>query len=303
MSDERDQPAEQPDRLWHSKPASSEDLCPRPLPARHGAQVLAIICIIVIAIAVLYVVRPVGPSLGPTNQPTVLASPTLINGIPASVKGQPVLRGDDLRAAIANATDDTPFLAGGWLQAHVVVRMCQDEPVNPSDAHKALDMCSSFGLYDQPDGGVVIWVAPGDAGLVTRDMVDVVRPVVLELHTHDSRCYFDGCAQEPVLGRVAWLGGIGWVGISLAPHPTLPPPGITQDQAIAKALAAANLPANSTVRSAKAELQTEAMPNEWPLQVDPWVWMIVADSPDGQSALVLLDYVTGTLIYSALPAP
>jgi hypothetical protein len=243
------------------------------------------------------------PTVNGASTPTSLASPALDNGIAASIDGQPVLRGDDLRAAIANSADDMPFLAGGWLQSHVVVRACQAEPVNPSDAHKALDMCGSFGLYDQPDNGVVIWVAPGDPGLLTSDMFGVTRPVVLKLHTHDSRCYFDGCAPEPVLGRVAWLGNLGWVGVSLAPHPTRPPTSITQDQAIAKAFAAADFPPASTVRSVKVELQTEAMPNEWPLQVDPWVWMIVADSPGGQSALVLLDYVTGDLIESELPAP
>ena len=311
MSDQQDQHTEQQlDRLWRSEVARAEGFRPQHLPPRRGsglyrgAQMLAAACVIAIAVAVLYLARPVGPSVGgPTNEPTSPASPALVNGIPASIDGQPVLRGDDLRAAIANSADDTPFLAGGWLQAHVVVRMCPEEPVNPSDAHKALDMCGSFGLYDQPDNGVVMWVAPGDPGLLTSDMFGVIRPVVLELHTHDSRCYFDGCAQEPVLGRFAWLGDIGWVGVSLAPHPTRPPTGITQDQAIAKAFATANFPPDSTVRSVKVELQTEAMPNEWPLQVDPWVWMIVADSPGGQSALVLLDYVTGAFIESDLPAP
>jgi hypothetical protein len=44
----------------------------------------------------------------------------------------------------------------------------------------------------------------------------VDRPVVLQLHTHDSRCYFDGCAQEPVLVGVAWLGDTGVEGVSRA---------------------------------------------------------------------------------------
>ena len=243
------------------------------------------------------------PTVDGASTPTPLASSVLDSGLPTNIDGQPVLRGDDLRAAIADSADDTPFLAGGWLQSKVIVRACPAEPVNPSEAHEAVNMCGSFGLYDQPDNGVVIWVAPGDPGLLTSDMFGVVRPVVLQLHTNDSRCDFDGCAQEPVLSRVAWLGDTGWVGVSLAPHPTRPPTGITQDQAIAKAFAEANFPADSTVRSVAVELQTEAVPNEWPLEVDPWVWMIVADSPSRQSALVLLGYETGAFIESELPAP
>lgn len=237
------------------------------------------------------------------SPPSPSKSLLLVDGVPPSIDGQPVLRADDLRAAIASSRDDAPFLAGGWLQSHGVVRSCPMEPVGYGPMQAAVDMCGSFGLYDQPVRGLVIWVAHGDPGLLTPGMIGVDRPVVLELHTHDTRCQLAGCAEEPVLGGVAWLGDIGIADDSLAPHPTRPPTSITQDQAIAKALTEVSFPANSSIRSVNEELRTEALPNEWPLQVDPWVWAIVAVAPVGRSALVVLDYATGAFIESQSPAP
>jgi len=241
------------------------------------------------------------PSPSPVPTPSAL-----VDGLPTSIDGKPVLRGDDLRAAITSSTDDTPFLAGGYLQSRVSVFNCRVVPADESADAKAIDQCFSFGLYDQLVGGLVIWVSRGDAGLLTADMIGVDRPVVVRLHTHDSRCTQPYCAQTPVLVSVAWLGAIGTGGVSPTPHPTPPVSTITRAQAIANARAAGaegDFPSNSTVRSVEVELETEALPAWWPQEVDPWVWAIILDAPDGRAELVLLDYVTGDLIYSQSPLP
>jgi hypothetical protein len=308
MSDEPDQRIHQQlNALWRREVARAEGYRPQPAPPRRRsnvtliAQLAAAAFVLVVIVAALYVALPSGPASSPGPSPAVL-----VNGLPTSIDGQPVLRGDDLRAAIANSTDDTPFLAGGYLQSRVSVFNCRNVPADESADQKAIDQCFSFGLYDQLVGGLVIWVSRGDAGLWTADMIGVDRPVVLQLHTHDSRCTQPYCAQTPVLVGVAWLGAIGTGGVSPTPHPTPPVSRITRDQAIANARAASvegSFPSNSTVRSVDVELETEAIPSWWPQEVDPWVWAVILDAPDGRAELVLLDYVTGELIYSQSPPP
>lgn len=305
MSDERDQRMhEQLGDLWRREVARAQGYRPQPARPRGSSKVtvvaqlaVAVLVLAVIATA-LYMALPSGPASSP--------SPTageLVNGIPTSIDGQPVLRGDDLRATIAGATDDTAFLAGGYLQSRVPVFNCRDIPASESADQQAIDQCFSFGLYDQLVGGLVIWVSRGDAGLLTADMMGVDRPVVVRLHTHDSRCTQPYCTQTPVLVGVAWLGDIGTGGVSPTPHPTPPTTTITRDQAIATATAEGNFPKNATVRSVTVELETEAIPSWWPQEVDPWVWAITFDTPDGSSGLALIDYVTGDFIYAQSPSP
>ncbi len=117
------------------------------------------------------------------------------------------------------------------------------------------------------------------------------------------RCTQPYCAQTPVLVGVAWLGDIGTGGVSPTPHPTAPPTRITWPQAIATAMTGGDFPSNATVRSVTVELETEAIPTWWPQEVDPWVWAIILDAPDGRAELVLLDYVSGDLINAQSPLP
>ena len=316
MSDDRDQRMhEQLDALWQQEVARAEGYRPQPARPRRAsnvtvvAQLAAAALVIVVIVGALYVALPSGPASSPvpTSSPSPTPPPTpgaLLNGIPTSFDGQPVLRGDDLRAAIAASTNDTPFLAGGYLQSRVSVFNCLNVPADESADEKAIDQCFSFGLYDQLVGGLVIWVSRGDAGLLTADMIGVDRPVVLRLHTHDSRCTQPYCVQTPVLVSVAWLGDIGTGGVSPTPHPTAPQTSITRDQAIARATAGAvDFPSGATVRSVVVETETEAIPSLWPQEVDPWVWAVKFGAPDGSSGLVLLDYVTGDLIQAQWPFP
>jgi hypothetical protein len=312
VSDERDQHTrEQLSQLWRREVARAQGYRPQPTRPRRGskvtviAQLAAVVLVFAVIVAALYVSLPSGPASSPAPSPVPSPS-ALVDGLPISIDGQPVLRGDDLRAAIASSTDDTPFLAGGYLQSRVSVFNCRVVPADESADAKAIDQCFSFGLYDQLVGGLVIWVSRGDAGLLTADMIGVDRPVVVRLHTHDSRCKQPYCAQTPVLVSVAWLGAIGTGGVSPTPHPTPPPTKVTRDQAIANARAASaegDFPSNSTVRSVEVELETEALPAWWPQEVDPWVWAIILDAPDGRAELVVLDYVSGDLIYSQSPLP
>ena len=219
----------------------------------------------------------------------------LSDGIPASLDGVPVLRGVELRNRIAASPDSATFLAGGWLQLYSPTRSCPYLRPDP-----AVDRCLSFGLFDQPYQGVVIWISRGDPGLFTPALVEATRAAVLEIHTHDTSCTpdFEGCERWPVLSGVRWLSSSG----PPSPGPTATPPisPLTRADAIARAVAQG--PAGASVRSLAVELETQAVPEEWPREFDPWVWAVVLETGKGGTELVLLDYLTGEFIESITPA-
>ena len=251
----------------------------------------------------------INESAGPTESGVETASPlpepsplptlrlgAFIDGIPISVDGSPVLRGNVLRDAIASGSDSSPVLAGGWLQAYIPTRFC---PYQRPDA--ALDRCLSFGLFDQPYRGSVIWISRGDPGLFTSDLEGVNRAAVLELRTHDARCTpdFEGCEQWPILSGVVWISASAVV--PPGPTSTPPPSSVTRAQAVAQALAEG--PAGASVRFVSVELETQAVPEEWPLEHDPWVWAVLLETGNGKTKLILLDYVTGDFIESVALTP
>ena len=249
----------------------------------------------------------------PTPVPVGVELGSIVDGVPTTVDGEQVFRGDALTFKVAAAGDATPFLAGGWFQAVSDVRFCA---LFHFDV--AVDSCYRFGLYDNRVGGMPRWIGRGD-GLVPTDLpAQAVRPVVLAVHTHDPRCpseAFPDCVHEPVLTSVVWLGETP----TDSPPPrvigTPPPGGLSQAQAIAAAAAQAN--AHSTpleVVSARAAPFWAILPDEEESQGGRWVWAIIFESSFSEScgdacvsssgsALLVLDYVTGELIEAQLPAP
>jgi hypothetical protein len=152
------------------------------------------------------------PTPPPTTTPLVTAEPTpmpatpgpLVDGVPESFGGEPVLRGAALADRIAGASSVEPFLAGGWFHKGEVIRFCSFRRFDPS-----VDLCYSFGLYASASGGEPLWVGRGDEGLLPTGLSEEAnRAVVLLMHTHDPRCSSDdtGCETRPVLTQIVWLG-------------------------------------------------------------------------------------------------
>jgi hypothetical protein len=143
------------------------------------------------------------PSIGPKSSPSI---GPLLDGIPVTIDGEPVLRGagniakrfEDLRYG------DQAFLAGGWFHAGQPERFC------PAYLTRTpWWSCSTFALYELPQGGAAVWIYPGDPLKVDPAVPTAAdRAVVLRIHTHDASCPadFSDCVSLPVLVEVVWLG-------------------------------------------------------------------------------------------------
>jgi hypothetical protein len=138
----------------------------------------------------------------PSPSATATLGP-LVDGIPIHISGLPVLAGRDLERWIGQSEDDTSFLAGGWLRKNPPTYYCA---IFLSD--RAVEPCNGVALYPDAEGGNPIWIGPGTVGTMPNDFRDLTRPVVLRVHTHDSRCSTEehGCEQNPVVLDVIWIG-------------------------------------------------------------------------------------------------
>ncbi|MGZ6295571.1 MAG: hypothetical protein ACXWPV_00360 [Candidatus Limnocylindrales bacterium] len=154
---------------------------------------------------------PAPSSLGmaspePTASPTVATYP---DGIPRSVDGQPVLRPAEARDQAAHATDDTPFLLGGW--ADRTVMFCALMLPRPPAETALLPSCNPTEIGEAlgaTDGLPVAFVggASSTAGFPTRG------PLIVKVHAHDplaEQCQEatkSACRQAIVVEAVVWNG-------------------------------------------------------------------------------------------------
>jgi hypothetical protein len=146
------------------------------------------------------------PTGGASSSPSFgLGIGPLSDGIPVTVDGEPVLRG---AGNIAKRFEDLryvqPFLAGGWFHAGQPERFC------PAYLTRTpWWSCSTFALYELPQGGAAVWIYPGDPLKIDPAVPTAAdRAVVLRIHTHDASCPadFSDCISLPVLVEVVWLG-------------------------------------------------------------------------------------------------
>ncbi len=124
------------------------------------------------------------------------------NSIPATIDGQPVLTGWAIADTIANSTDDTPFLIGGWFPAGGNYTYCL--AITPGPAS-----CAPYLLHLSKGSEESLFVYPDTAA---SDIVSYMatQPVVMRVHTHDARCQalpnLDHCDNRLVLEEIVWLG-------------------------------------------------------------------------------------------------
>lgn len=156
------------------------------------------------------VVGRLDPVPAPAATPEPIPSPTLHadggaypGGIPRAIDGEPVLVGLDAQARWREATDDTPFLVGGWFRSGIVTA-CSPPPGQYLLVPLESRDCPRY----------VVTGIPGRAfypeGLT---LPDGDGPIVLRVHTHDAgstACTTEGqadCRERTVVESVAWSDG------------------------------------------------------------------------------------------------
>jgi hypothetical protein len=141
---------------------------------------------------------PTGPDIG-SRYP---------DGIPSEIDGAPVLRPADALARAQTATDDTPFLVGGWRGGYVVAACIPrvHPPAEPT-LDPLFDQCSGYVIRDGPGADrSAIRIPP------VANLPDAPGPIVVRVHVHDLHADECGggptslCEQAFVLDAVVWAG-------------------------------------------------------------------------------------------------
>jgi hypothetical protein len=236
--------------------------------------------------------------------------------LPGDVDGVPVTPIADAAAALASTQPGQSILVGGWLTPDVVMScpMMQTFP-------DLWNVCFAIRLSPGPWGGEfqAVYRGSSDATLPTISRGQV-EPVVLRVHSRDPGCpsTYD-CASLPALDAVVWLGRVGPV---TSPASTPPPDGISKADAeriaVAEALGSPQrAPGGVVVVSARSGHYAEIGPaGSADVAGDRWVWAVVVSghftAPHCQpptaclssveDSLVVLDYVTGTVLLQETPA-
>jgi hypothetical protein len=245
-----------------------------------------------------------------TPQPSL----DLVDGLPLFIDGEQVLVGDLARVTVQGVRDGRSFLVGGWVHAPQVrscPAMLSPDPWNA---------CAATRLFPSPfDGPEAIGIYRGLSGPSLPTIPDgSVQPVVLRVHTHDAACTTGAaCTELAVLDAVVWQGG-------LVPTPTptnsAPPGGVTLPAAAVEAanrVVGGNGGSSLVVTAVVAGPYAIVGPAGGDVAGDRWVWavtltgtFIAPDCPPGavclasfSSVLVVLDYVDGSFLVSASPAP
>ncbi|MFI5258126.1 MAG: hypothetical protein ACHQ01_00730 [Candidatus Limnocylindrales bacterium] len=142
------------------------------------------------------------------------------DGIPQVWQGQPVLRWTDALARRSTATDDTPFLAGGWLDIPVGASSCPASHADPSAPPTTWIS----------NGGCQFNYVSTDAGSqpTTQNGVTTFRfykgnltsgPAIMRVHIHDPRATQCGY-QEAICDDMIVVDDVVWTGdAATAPHP------------------------------------------------------------------------------------
>jgi len=160
-------------------------------------------------------VLPPEPTPLPTPQGSLApaAAERQPGGFPAAIAGEPVFVGLAAEAHLHAASDDTPFLVGGWYDSHNVASC------SPPVGQEGLDPLEARGCAAYSVQGL-----PGSP--IYKDgftMPDGNGPIVLRVHTRDpgaSRCTPDGrafCLERTIVESVAWFGDAGTVAAPIGP--------------------------------------------------------------------------------------
>jgi hypothetical protein len=160
-------------------------------------------------------VPPPEPTRLPTPQGSLApaAAERQPGGFPTTINGTPVNVGIDALARWSGATDNGPFLVGGWFDSHLL------QSCSPPVGQAGLDPLEARGCSAYPVDGL-----PGSP--IYRDgfaMPDGNGPIVLRVHTRDpgaTRCTPGGrafCLERTIVEGVVWFGDVGTVAAPIGP--------------------------------------------------------------------------------------
>lgn len=245
---------------------------------------------------------PPGPltTPSPTEAPPTQSIGEIVDGVPTSLDGQAVLRGDAMRNEIKRRADATPFLVGGWF------RGVDERPMSCTlfRPPPEFDTCrEGFRVYDSRTGPWLIRLAVNDPPRFDPSIAYAQeRPVVLRIHTHDPACAEydpeppENCENYPVLDELAWLGPPATEPPIPTVAPTQPTGGLTRRGAIDRAREqVANfgwfrLPVACVAVGLYSELFGSLNGGR-----DPWVWVVVFEG-EGRHNHVVMTYVSGKFL-------
>jgi hypothetical protein len=241
-----------------------------------------------------------------TSHPaTASPSPTdivgqLDDGVPVSVDGEHVFRGDELRTEIERRSSAESFLAGGWF------RGLNDGPVSCVlfDPPPAFRYCrEGFGLYDARTGPWEVRLAINDPPRFDLDIpYTQERPAVLRIHTHDAACLDqprwnpESCPTSPVLDALVWLGPIATEPAAPTAAPSQPTGGLSRREAIDRAreevakVGGFRFPVACTA----IKLHSDSLGGLDDGR-DPWLWIIRFEG-EGRHNSIVLEYFSGRVV-------
>lgn len=165
------------------------------------------------------------PSASPraSNPPSAPSSPGMTgrypDGLPRTLDGQPVLRGEAALAHARTVSDAAPFLIGGWVTAWAgLPPSCPAVP--PSSGGEWLAPCGQPEFSDIAGDTAGNLVAAGELTFHFLDTSGLGSgAAILRVHVHDPRAGQCGgeaaaCARAMVADAVPWTGDA-----ATAPHP------------------------------------------------------------------------------------
>jgi hypothetical protein len=247
---------------------------------------------------------PSAVAVVPTPEPTQEVGP-LVEGIPTTLDGEWVFKGDALRAEIRDRIDAKPFYAGGWLR-DVDTRggFCVFQPPPP-----LFDLCDfGFSLYDGRTG---YWDISLSIGRPPDTVIDPslpfgpTRAAILRLRVNDPTCTPDlsvhpACLHIPVIQEVAWLGPVETSPPVPTERPAEPTDGLTRAEAIA--LGRAEVIGPEELLCARLLTYSEVEGGLHSIKDgynDPWVWYLGFKRGPQSYAEVVYQYKTGRFLFSS----
>ena len=150
--------------------------------------------------AAVIVDRVLWPTATPTDHDIGSRFP---DGIPSQIDGATVLRPADALARAQTATDDTPFLVGGWRGGYIVMScMPQIQPHVEATLNPLFDPCSGYVVRDGPGANRAAIKLPA-----LGNLPNAPGPIVVRVHVHDGHADECGvCEQAFVLDAIVWTG-------------------------------------------------------------------------------------------------